>query len=80
MSKTQYIAAGTIPCPQCRQKMQVHWTLLQQGIDPQCQHCGLVLKLELQSSAESLAAAAKLNDAFVAANKHQQAGLPPRRS
>jgi uncharacterized paraquat-inducible protein A len=80
MSKAQYIAAGTIACPQCKGKILVHWNLLQQGIDPQCPHCGLVLTLERQTSAEALAAAAKLNDAFVVANKHQKAALPPRRS
>ena len=79
MSK-QYIAAGTIQCPQCRKPLQVHWSLLQQGQDPQCQHCGLVLQLDRAGSQEALAAAQSLNDAFQAAEQYQQSRLPPGRT
>lgn len=78
MSK-QHIAAGTILCPQCRQPMKVHWDLLQKGVDPQCQHCGLTLTLDRAGSAEALAAAKSLNDTFNEAENYQRSRMPPGR-
>lgn len=79
MSRSQFIEAGNIACPECGHPIVVHWQLLQQGVNPHCSTCGLTLVLDRSSSAAALKAASQLNDSLSAADQRRLAAMPPRR-